>query len=100
MCDLRAARLVTSRRGPSGGYRLAREAADTSVGDVLRAVEGPLALVRGVPPDGLEYQGAAKPLLALWLTVCGGFAEFLDQMTLADVAGGAIRLSECLPDLT
>ena len=61
LLDLRHAELVTSRRGVEGGYRLARPATEISVADVIRAVEGPLASVRGVRPDELEYPG--RPLL-------------------------------------
>jgi Rrf2 family protein len=42
--DLKRAGLVTSKRGPRGGYALARPAAEISVGDVVRAVEGPVDL--------------------------------------------------------
>ncbi len=43
--DLKRAGLVTSKRGPRGGYALARPAEQVSIGDVVRAVEGPVALV-------------------------------------------------------
>ena len=88
MCDLRSASLVTSRRGPSGGYRLARPPGEISLGDVLRAVEGPLAVVRGIPPERLDYRGAAQALLGVWLAACAGFGDLLDRLTLADVIGG------------
>lgn len=42
--ELRRAGLVESKRGPRGGFRLARSPADVRLGDVLRAVEGPVAL--------------------------------------------------------
>ena len=45
MLDLKKAGLVKSARGPKGGYRLAREAADISFGEVVRTMEGPIALV-------------------------------------------------------
>lgn len=45
MLELKKAGLVTSQRGPKGGYRLARPAADISFADVLRTIEGPLALL-------------------------------------------------------
>jgi Rrf2 family protein len=47
--DLRNAGLVASRRGAEGGYWLARPAEEISLADVIRAVEGPLANVRGRP---------------------------------------------------
>ena len=46
MVDLRRAGLVQSRRGPQGGHALARPAAEIMVGDLIRAIDGPLAPVR------------------------------------------------------
>ena len=45
--DLRRAALVTSKRGPRGGYQLGRAAQDISLGDVFRAIEGTLAVYSG-----------------------------------------------------
>lgn len=42
--DLRRASLVSSKRGPRGGYQLARPAREISVGDVVRALEGPISI--------------------------------------------------------
>ena len=49
--DLRRAGIVASQRGSEGGYRLARPAAEISVADVMRALDGPLAEVRGLRPE-------------------------------------------------
>ena len=48
--QLKQKKLLVSRRGPEGGYVLARPAAEISIADVIRAVEGPLATVRDVSP--------------------------------------------------
>jgi Rrf2 family protein len=45
LLDLKKAGFIASRRGPGGGYVLARPATDISFADVLRATEGPIALV-------------------------------------------------------
>ena len=45
MLDLKKAGLVKSNRGPKGGYRLARGAPQISFGEIVRAMEGPIALV-------------------------------------------------------
>lgn len=45
MLDLKRSGLVTSARGPRGGYVLARPARDISFGEVVRSMEGPIALV-------------------------------------------------------
>ena len=52
LARLREAGLVKATRGVSGGYQLARAAADIAVGDVVTALEGPLSLVGCVPDDG------------------------------------------------
>lgn len=49
--DLKRAGLVTSKRGPRGGYALAMEADDVRVGDIVRALEGPVDLVGSDPND-------------------------------------------------
>ena len=59
LAQLRNGGLVASQRGSEGGYRLARPAEEISVADVIRELEGPIATVRGVRPDELEYAGAA-----------------------------------------
>lgn len=55
--ELRHAGLVRSHRGAEGGFRLAKPPAEVSVADVIRAVEGPLASVRGAPPEEASYGG-------------------------------------------
>jgi len=90
LADLRNAGIVTSRRGAEGGYWLARPADDVSLADVIRAVDGPLANVRGVRSDELEYEGSAKALEQVWIAVRAILRGVLEQVTLADVARGAL----------
>ena len=59
LLELKHAGIVRSKRGPDGGYTLARPAASISVADVIRAVDGPLAAVRGEAPEDQEYPGPA-----------------------------------------
>lgn len=87
LLDLRHAELVTSRRGVEGGYALGRPAEEITVADVIRAVEGPIATVRGVRPDDVEYEGAATALASVWLELRSAMRSVLDETTLADVAG-------------
>jgi Rrf2 family protein len=82
--------LVQSRRGADGGYWLARPANEISLADVIRAVDGPLANVRGVRSESLEYQGSAERLLDVWVTVRASLRNVLERVTLADVAGGKL----------
>jgi Rrf2 family protein len=85
LLELRHAGLVASQRGAEGGYRLAKPPAEISVADVIRAVEGPIASVRGVRPDELTYGGAATKLPALWLELRASMRSVLEQTTLADL---------------
>ena len=61
--ELRHAGIVRSHRGAEGGFRLAKPANELTVADVIRAVEGPLASVRGGPPEDASYAGASEALL-------------------------------------
>ena len=67
LADMRHAGLVTSRRGAEGGYWLARPAEEITVADIIRAVEGPLASVRGGRPEDVDYAGTAEPLQRVWI---------------------------------
>src|SRR4051795_11867390 len=58
LLDLKHAGLVASQRGAEGGYWLAKPPAEISLADVIRAVEGPLANVRGVRPEEPRDEGA------------------------------------------
>ncbi len=86
LSDLRHAGIVRSQRGIDGGYWLARPAEEISVADVVRAVEGPLANVRGVRPEDVAYVGSAKPLQHVWIAVRANLRAVLERVTLADVA--------------
>lgn len=86
--DLRRAGLVESRRGQAGGYVLAKPADEISIADVIRAVEGPLANVRGLSPEALDYQGAAAKLRDVWVALRASVRSVLEQVTLADVVQG------------
>jgi Rrf2 family protein len=90
LADLRNAGIVGSRRGAEGGYWLARPAEEVSLADVIRAVDGPLANVRGVRSDQLEYEGSAKALEQVWIAVRASLRGVLEQVTLADVARGEL----------
>ncbi|MEU2234492.1 RrF2 family transcriptional regulator [Streptomyces vietnamensis] len=90
LSDLRQARLVRSVRGPDGGYSLARPAAEITLADVIRAMDGPLVSVRDLKLTGLEYQGAAAPLPDVWRAVRTSLRQVLESTTLADLATGTL----------
>ncbi len=86
MTSLKAGGVVRSQLGPSGGYWLARPADAITVADVIRAVDGPLASVRGQRPELVSYTGSAEPLTSVWLAVRSSLREVLEHVTLADLA--------------
>lgn len=98
LADLRRGGLVDSRRGPDGGYWLARDAADISIADVIRTVEGPLASVRGERPEDVDYTGHAQALKDVWIGVRVNLRAVLENVTIADVAEGP--LPDFVNDLT
>jgi Rrf2 family protein len=85
---LRHAGLVRSQRGVEGGYWLARPAAEINLAQVIRAVDGPLANVRGQRSEELEFPGASAPLRDVWIAVRASLRGVLESVTLADVAAG------------
>ena len=90
LIDLRHAELVTSRRGVEGGYSLGRPATEISLADVIRAVEGPIATVRGVRPDDIAYEGPAQALAPVWLELRGAMRGVLEETMLADVVRSSL----------
>lgn len=88
--ELRHAGIVRSQRGAEGGFRLAKPADEITVADVIRAVEGPLASVRGGPPEDASYGGAATTLPRVWIAVRANLRAVVEHVTLADVAAGRL----------
>ena len=88
LAELRRAGIVGSQRGADGGYRLQRSADTVNVADVIRAVEGPMALVRGERPEQVAYHGSAEPLMEVWVAVRAALRGVLSNVSLADIATG------------
>jgi Rrf2 family protein len=87
---LRSAGLVSAVRGPRGGYTLARAPEEISMGEIVYALEGELALVDCVAdPDSCdEREGCITR--ALWVDLSKHIRERLDALTLADLAEGTL----------
>lgn len=90
LTQLRRAGLVLSKRGAEGGYRLARPANEIAVADVFRALDGPIAAVRGMAPEDMSYPGAAEHLREVWVATRAALRTVLEQVTLADVVSGQL----------
>jgi len=88
--ELKHTGIVASRRGEQGGYWIAKNAEEARIADIVRAVEGPLANVRGQGPETLKYRGEAKPLQKVWIALRANIREVMEDTTLADVVGGKL----------
>ena len=93
LLELRHAGIVRSQRGVEGGYWLARPAEQVSLAEVIRAVEGPIANVRGLGPQEVEYPGPAGQLQEVWIAVRASLRSVLEETTLADLARGELPAS-------
>lgn len=88
--DLKRSGIVRTRRGASGGYWLALPAEEITLAGIIRAVEGPLANVRGDWPEAVEYSGAAEHLREVWIAVRANLRAVLETVTLADLVEGEL----------
>jgi Rrf2 family protein len=91
LLELRRAEIVASQRGADGGYWLAKPAAEVSLADVIRAVEGPIATVRGARPEEVEYTGAAVGLQEVWIELRRSMRGVLEETSLADLARRSVK---------
>ncbi len=85
LLELRHAGLVSSQRGADGGYRLGRPAVEITIADVIRAVEGPIATIRGARPEDVTYAGSATGLRDVWIDLRTAMRGVLEQTTVADL---------------
>jgi Rrf2 family protein len=98
LAELRQHGLVHSKRGAEGGYWLATPPEKITIADVIRAVDGPLATVRGESADELDYAGDAGTLKDVWLALRANVRSVLEGVTLAQVVSGELpaEVSELL----
>ena len=90
LVDLKRAGMVRGSRGRVGGHRLARAPSSVSIADIIRAVEGPLADVRGIRPEALEFEGPAVALRDVWLANRVSVRRVLERVTIGDVVAGTL----------
>jgi len=89
--SLSASGLVTSQRGARGGYRLARQLEDIPVGEVITAMDGPIALAACVDGAANECESLAMcPVRGRWDPVNDAIQRALSGITLADMREAAI----------
>jgi FeS assembly SUF system regulator len=82
--------LVTSQRGARGGYRLTRSLSSIPVGDVIAAIDGPIALTACVDGGGCDTQRLC-PLHGRWDPVNEAIRVALSSITLSDMAAAVPR---------
>ncbi len=90
LADMRRAGIVVSQRGQSGGWRLARSAAEVSVADVIRAVDGPLVSVYGLRPEAVSYNASAEVLQRVWIAARSSLREVFENVTLDGLAARSL----------
>jgi Rrf2 family protein len=90
LLELKHARLVRARRGARGGYWLAKDPAEITLADVIRAVEGPLANIQDLAPESTNYAGDAEHLKDVWIAVRASLRRVLEEVTVADLRDGTI----------
>jgi Rrf2 family protein len=85
---LRKAGIITSVKGPGGGYVLGRNPDNVSIGAILRGLEGPVAITSCLDPkEGcMRVEGCVTHLL--WKALGENIEAFLDKMTLRDLLEG------------
>jgi Rrf2 family protein len=90
LTQLRSTGIVRSQRGPEGGYWLAKPAAEVSLAQIIRAIEGPLVGVRGQRPEEIEYVGSSETLQQVWIALRANLRKVLENVTVADVSKGKL----------
>jgi Rrf2 family iron-sulfur cluster assembly transcriptional regulator len=87
---LRRKGLVKSARGPGGGYRLARTAQDTTIAEIVHAVDEPLRATRCAEAKGCMLKGERCLTHDLWENLGAQIETYLSSVSLADVIGGRL----------
>jgi Rrf2 family protein len=90
LADMRRAGIVVSQRGQSGGWRLAAAAADVSVADVIRAVDGPLVSVYGLRPEAVSYNESADILQHVWIAARTALREVFETVSIEALAARSL----------
>ena len=90
--DLRRAGLVRSKRGPRGGYQLACPPEEIRLGDVIRAIDGPVALALADPDEGCSKTTSVQVTQRVLTQVAGQIDACLNRITIQDMCDTALEL--------
>ena len=88
LADLRRAAVVTATRGADGGYALRRSPREITLGEVLRAIDGPLADVHGLRPDEVTYPDGMQHLQEVWVAARSAVRSVFDEVTIDQLVSG------------
>lgn len=91
--ELKKAGLIGSKRGPRGGYHLARPASEISLGDVLRALEGPVAVL-AADDEGVSVStsAAVDPTTSVFRDLAAALERCFDAVSIEDVCERGVEL--------
>ena len=82
---LRRNKIVTSSKGPGGGYMLSRDIKDIKIADILHAVDDSFKMTRCSGTEGCSYKGAKCLTHNLWAGLEENIASYLNSISLYDV---------------
>jgi Rrf2 family protein len=97
IAQLRRADLVRSQRGCEGGYWLAHPPSEITVGDIVRAVDGPFPTMHSEPVGHPAVAGPALALEEFWRAAAAGLESVVDHVTLADLVTGELPVTLAVP---
>lgn len=86
LAELTRSGILIAKRGVNGGYQLARLPGEISIADVIRAVDGPLAGVRGQRPEDVDYPSSSAALRDVWVAARASLRTVLESTTMAHLA--------------
>ncbi len=90
LADLRRAGVVTSQRGQSGGWRMAKAPDTVTVADVIRAIDGPLVSVYGLRPEAVSYLEPAEVLQHVWIAARRALRDVFEEVSIQQLADGKL----------
>ncbi|MFC1540683.1 RrF2 family transcriptional regulator [Candidatus Margulisiibacteriota bacterium] len=85
LAKLRKAKLVKTVRGPSGGYALTKKPRQVSIGDIIRATDGPIALAACLPAPGACPKSGCCSTRSLWRSLSSKVSQVFDSTNLEDL---------------
>jgi len=92
--SLKNAKLIISRRGVGGGHLLAKEPDQILIGDILRAVEGPLSLVDCIDSPEICDRTDSCATMEIWADIGKAIESVIDHITLADLVERHLTLTD------